>query len=361
MTKLEQMTVEGTPAEVGAAHGEMFASGIRAYVDDRVALSAIGTSLDRDEILAIASRMLEAHERYDLALFTEMAAMADAAGISLEEAVIVGGYTDFIDTVRAYANGSVFEDTCTAVLTTDAQSGGAGFLGQTWDMNASATPHVFILDVATDDDPRVLTFTTHGTLGQIGMNTAGIAIGISNLTVTDGAFGVTWPFVVRKVLRQESFDAALTCIVEAPLAGAHNFMLRDAEGNGASIEATPTRNHVERLGSETLVHTNHCIATHIMAVEAERPESLARSSADRMEQATELLEDVPHTIDQLKSLFADERTICRRRDPEFGYESSGAAIMRPATGDFWACWGLPSENEYERFSLTDKSPMEAGR
>jgi hypothetical protein len=32
-------------------------------------------------------------------------------------------------------------------------------------------------------------------------------------------------------------------------------------------------------------------------------------------------------------------------------ESSGAAIMRPATGDFWAVWGLPPENEYEHFTI----------
>jgi isopenicillin-N N-acyltransferase-like protein len=352
--KLTLLTVEGTPAEVGALHGEMFGHEIREYVEDRVALSGVGTDLDRDGILAIASRMLEAHERYDVSLFTEMAAMAEAAGISLEEAVIVGGYTDFIDTVRAYAGGSAFEDTCTAVMTTDAQSQRAGFLGQTWDMNASATPHVFMLDVTTNDDPRTLVFTTHGTLGQIGMNAEGIAVGISNLTVMDGTLGVTWPFVVRKALRQTSFDAALECIVEAPLAGAHNFMLLDAEGNGASVEATPTKQHVEYLESETLVHTNHCLAPETAAVEAERPASLVGSSNARIEQASELLEEVPHTIDQLKSLFSDERSICRHRDPEFGCESAGAAIMRPATGDFWACWGPPSENEYERFSLTNK-------
>ena len=27
-------------------------------------------------------------------------------------------------------------------------------------------------------------------------------------------------------------------------------------------------------------------------------------------------------------------------------ESSGAAVMRPKTGEFWACWGRPAENEY---------------
>jgi isopenicillin-N N-acyltransferase-like protein len=351
MSKLTRLITTGTPAEVGTAHGAMFASEIRQYADTRIALSAVGTDLDRAGILDVASRMLDAHECYDADLFLEMSAMADAAGISQEEAVIVGGYTDFIDTVRAHAGGTAFEDSCTAVMTTDIQSDGAGFLGQTWDMDASATPHVFMLDITANDDPRALIFTTHGTLGQIGMNTAGIAIGINNLTVTDGALGVTWPFVVRKALRQVRFEAALACIIEAPLAGGHNFMLFDAEGNGASIEATPTTQYVEHLETDPLVHTNHCIVPRTAIVEAERPESLVRSSADRIEQATELLAERPHSVDQLISLFADERSICRHRDPVFSYESAGAAIMRPATGDFWACWGIPSENRYERFSL----------
>lgn len=43
-------------------------------------------------------------------------------------------------------------------------------------------------------------------------------------------------------------------------------------------------------------------------------------------------------------------TICRRPDAKFRVESSGAVIMRPRTGDFWACWGRPADNDYERFS-----------
>ena len=98
-----------------------------------------------------------------------MAAMAEASGLSIPEAIIVGGYTDFLDVVSAAAGGAGFEDDCTAVITPDALSGGAGFLAQTWDMNASATPHVIMLDIHPDHGPRSLVFTTVGTLGQIGM------------------------------------------------------------------------------------------------------------------------------------------------------------------------------------------------
>jgi hypothetical protein len=47
----------------------------------------------------------------------------------------------------------------------------------------------------------------------------------------------------------------------------------------------------------------------------------------------------------------DPQAICQRSRPPYHLESSGAMVMRPATGELWAVWGLPSENEYERFEL----------
>lgn len=345
-------SVTGSPSEMGRAHGTEHAREIRAYADDRIALSAQGTDWSRDRIIGLADDMLESHEQYDAMLYEEMLSLADAAGLSPGEAVIVGGYTDFIDAVRAVATGSAQEDDCTAVIVPDRLADGAGFLAQTWDMHASATPHIIMLDVAPDHGPRSLVFTTVGTLGQIGMNEAGISIGINNLTASDGGIGVTWPFVVRKALRQTDLDSAIACITEARLAGGHNYLLFDASGRGASIEAMPTATHVETLASHPLVHTNHCLASSTRAVEGERPGDLNESSILRIRQAPELLEDLPVTAETLMALTRDERSICRHPEPPWNYESCGAAIMRPATGDFWACWGVPSENEFERFSLT---------
>lgn len=352
MSDLTILEVTGDAETVGAAHGQQFGEDIRAYLEKRRTLSLEGTDLDADGVTAIAEDMIDAHLAYDDALFDEMAAMAAAAGISPAEAIIVGGYTDFIDTVRAVAHGTAVEDQCTAVITPDHLSGGAGFLAQTWDMHASATPHVFLLDVQVGDAPRALVFTTHGTIGQIGLNEAGIAIGINNLTVSDGQHGVTWPFVVRRALKETTFEGALAAITEAPLAGGHNFLLLDAEGNGASIEATPTRTYVESLGDTPVAHTNHCVVPDTQGVEGARPEDLQENSLTRLAQATELLgETAEHTADSLIALLRDERSICRHPEPPHDYESSGAVIMRPAQGDFWACWGVPSVNEFHRFSV----------
>lgn len=350
-SKLAVLKASGTPGSIGAAHGSRFAGEIVSYMRDRRTLSTEGTSLTAEEVTGIANKMIDAHRTYDADLFEEMEAMADAAGISVGEAIIVGGYTDFIDTVRAVAGGTAVEDTCTAVITPDTTSGGAGFLAQTWDMHSSATPHVFLFDVAQEGAPHCLVFTTHGTLGQIGMNEEGIAVGINNLTVTDGRFGVTWPFVVRKALKATTIEDAISAITEAPLAGGHNFLVLDAHGNGASIEATPSATDVEALTDVPLVHTNHCLVPATQAVEANRPAELQNSSTLRLAHAIDTLAEAEHSIGALQQMLRDERAICRHPEPPFSYESSGAVIMRPRTRDFWACWGIPSENDFEQYRV----------
>jgi isopenicillin-N N-acyltransferase-like protein len=120
------------------------------------------------------------------------------------------------------------------------------------------------------------------------------------------------------------------------------------------VEATPTMTSVEYLDNGPLIHTNHCLAPETIAVEAERPNTLTISSTDRISQARDLLTAIPHTQQSLTAILADERSICRYPDPVFSYETSGAAIMRPATGDFWACWGRPSENGFEHYSLPQR-------
>jgi isopenicillin-N N-acyltransferase like protein len=349
-SRIRVVDLRGDASARGAHHGGQHADEIRDYAADRLALSAEGTSFGRQDLVGLASRCLPAHRAYSEGLTDEMESLASAAGISVEEALIVGGYTDFIDLVRAEAGSARVDDTCTAAIVPDHLASGAGFLAQTWDMHASATPHVVMLDVRPDVGPASLVFSTVGCLGQIGMNEAGIAVGINNLTAADGKIGVTWPFVVRKVLEQSDFDAAIRCVLEADLAGGHNFLIFDAEGNGASIEAMPTATHIDRLDGP-LIHTNHCVAPATTAVEAPRPADLDESSRVRLAQAAELLSESPIGVAELMALTRDERSICRHPEPPYSYESCGAAIMRPKTGEFWACWGVPSENEFERFDL----------
>ncbi len=353
---IRHLELSGSPAHLGAEHGEAYREDIRRYADERVHLASNGSwagrPATREDVLGLAEAMLPAHRAYSPELMEEMEAMAAASGLSAAEAVIVGGFTDFVDAVRARAGTAHEEDDCTAVLVPDALASGQAFLAQTWDMHDSATEHVVLLEIRPVHGPRALVFSTVGCLGQIGLNDAGIAIGINNLTSTTGGIGVTWPFVVRKVLEQTDIEAALSCIVEADLAGAHNYLLLDREGRGYNVEAMPGCRTVTKLERAPLAHTNHCLDEQAHREQAERPPVLLESSQRRLSRASDLLTGSdPITLERLIALTRDPEAICQRSTAPFHIESSGAAIMRPATGELWAVWGLPSENEYEPFRL----------
>lgn len=348
------LDLAGTPEAVGFAHGRTYATEIRQYTAERVGLVAEGLwsggPMKPSDVLDVAESMLGAHERHSPRLYAEMVTMADAAGISAAEAVVVGGFTDFVDTVRAVVDGAhpqtVIADDCTAAIVPDHRASGSGYLAQTWDMHASATDHVILLRVKPDDAPAALVFTTTGALGQIGMNELGVCVGINNLTASDGTPGVTWTQVVRHALEQSSADEARDAILDADLAGGHNFLVFDADGVGYNIEAMPSARPVTSLGEHAVAHTNHTLADSAGAVEAPRPRDLDKNSKRRLNAAQRQLDREAVTEQDLMALTRDS-SVCQVAADPYHVESSGAVVMRPKTKDFWAVWGLPSMNEFQ--------------
>lgn len=363
MSKIRVLKLAGSNYEMGKRHGEAFSDAIHKFTEDRIKLSSseywTGRTLPREEILSLAQQCVAEHEAYSPELMDELRGMADATGLSLAGLIINNGFTDFIDVVYNVGEGeqkpgkiSQFEDNCTAFMVPKARShDGNAVFGQTWDMHESATPYVILLHGTPETAPRFLTFTITGCVGMIGMNEAGITVGINNLMALDGQVGVTWPFIVRKILAQTNLDDAVDCVTSAKRAGAHNYLLMDQDGNGYNIEAMSTTYHIEKLEDNNITHTNHCVIEHNRSVERDRtPESL-KSSMNRLSQANTLLERDYVSIEDLMALTRDKNAICVTSSPPFHVESCGAAIMRPSTGDFWAVWGLPSENEYEHFTV----------
>ena len=346
---------------MGHAHGGGRAKEIRSYTEERVRLASDGSWAGRVEpragLLKLAEAMLPAHRAYAPELYEEMESMAAVTGLSLAEAVIVGGFTDVVDVVRSRAGINVEEDDCTAVMVPADEPADGALLAQTWDMHDSATEHTIMFDLRPALFPRALVFSTVGCLGQIGMNEAGIAVGINNLSAMEGRIGVTWPYIVRRALQMTSLEDALTCVTGAERAGAHNYLLLDQTGRGYNIEAMPHCCVVRDLEDLPLVHTNHCLEKETRGVEAQRPADLLNSSIARLRRAEELLAlwQGRGTPEKLMQLLRDREVICRISSPPHHMESSGAVVMRPTTGELWAVRGLPIENKFEHFEFGDQA------
>lgn len=366
MAKLRVLEVSGSPREMGYQHGKAFAKDIHEFTEDRMQLSSsekwTGYSLPREQILALGNACLEEHRAYSPELVEELEGIAEATGLGLTELVIMNGFTDFIDVVANHEHagalhpvGTHAADNCTAfIVSNSAAVEGQGFIGQTWDMHDTATPFVILLRGRPANRPAFLVFTVTGCVGMIGMNDAGIAIGINNLSGADGQIGVTWPFVIRKALMQTNLEDALACITTARLAGAHNYVLADRSGRGYNVEAMSTRCKVEEVNDAFLVHTNHCVDPRTTEVERQRLAGAVENSHSRYDRAADLLSTGKVTVESLIALTRDRGAIngiCVLSEAPFFVETSGAAIMRPATGEFWAAWGPPINTEYERFVL----------
>ncbi len=363
MNRIRVVKLSGSPYDMGYAHGERFRDEIRHFTEERVRLcSSIDWTcreLSTNAVIALAEACVAEHQAYAPDLMEELRGIADATNLSLAELVINNGFTDFIDTIYNLGDIAVpaltpplVADNCTAFMIPPNRSAtGAAFFGQTWDMHASATPYVILIHGEPDNAPSFLAFTVTGCVGMIGMNSAGITVGVNNLMATDGQIGVTWPFVVRKILQQDDLDAALKCLTGAKLAGAHNYMLMDGNGRGYEVEAMSSRHHVRELADETISHTNHCLIQKNLDVARERPPDSQNSSENRLRRADELLAKDDISIDDLMALTRDDVAICTRPQPPTHVESCGAAIMSPATGDFWSVWGIPADNEYEHFVI----------
>ncbi len=338
---LRVLEIYGDPADFGRTHGETCADLIESYLGDRLGLSAeatwSGRSTDPDLVLSLAEATLPFHLSYSPSLYEEMETLAQSAGITPAQAVVVGGFTDLVDVVRARVGDAPVEDDCTAVLNPTQR-----VLAQTWDMHASAVAYVLFLKLDPIIGPAALVQTTAGCLGQIGMNEAGIAIGINNLTAY-GKPGVTWPFVVRKALQQTDLDAAIETVLEANVAGGHNYLLMGPDGAGANIEAMPGSTTVTRVSGEPFVHTNHCLDPSTRGEESERAPELVASSQTRLERGQDLAYN-------LEGFFA-EPAIARRATEPHAVATCGAVAMYPAERRMETVWGVPGDRPWETFQL----------
>ncbi len=362
MPPIRVIDVAGTPYEMGIQHGQQTRLSVRALAQKRLQhcqdTSWSETVLPADQIIRLAEACLPAHAAYVPGLFDELTGISDATGVSLAELLIVNGFTDLVDVINNALPGITTAPGTHANCTTFAVAyhqtvSGKALIGQTWDMHWDTLPYVTLLRAYPQDAPAFLTFTLTGCMGMIGLNEAGIAVCINDLSGAFGRVGVTWPFVVRQILQQTTLDGALRCITDAKLAGAHNYLIMDAHGNGFNVEAMVGFHKITPLAT-VLAHANRCLDADTQQFErALSPEGSQESDA-RYYRACAYLEQPPFSVASLMELTRDRSdgidSVCSFR-PDWQSQTVGAVIMRPATREFWCVWGLPTEHDYEQFAL----------
>jgi isopenicillin-N N-acyltransferase-like protein len=269
----------GTPAQIGAAHGEARREHIREYADRfiRWILSTAAVRLTEPELWARWSAQVAVNQREAPDLVEEMRGIARGAGVPFERIFLLNSLLDlssfrYLELAQDCAGCSTF-----AVV---AEAGtGKTLVGQTYDMPEFHQDYLTLLRLKPAQGPAQLVFTFAGIVGAAGLNEAGLAVNINYLSPRDVGLGRLHSVVVRQALAATQLADALTPVAVPPRAGGAHFLVADRDGNVVSVETTARRFAVAYPEGNTIGHTNHYLASELKEIEYIRPASIGGSLA----------------------------------------------------------------------------------
>ena len=306
-----------------------------------------GREASEADLLALARACACATDAYDPDGFAELQGIARGADLTLEQILALNGLTDLRDALAWSGELDAFGGCTWFIVAGDRSATGEVLCGQTWDLGTDNQPFVVALHRRPDNAPETWTVTTAGCLSLMGMNSAGVAIGTSNLRTLDARAGVPYLSLIHRGLACRHHDDAVAAIEHAPRAGAHAYYVVDASGRASAIECSARHASVTRVTTGVHVHTNHCQQAAHVRIEGEVPRESSEARQCRM---SSLLDAGGSDIGQadLQRFLADthggELAICR--DDFDGISTNAAIVMTPSQPATLACHGLPSTAEW---------------
>lgn len=236
----------GSPEEIGRQHASAFAEEIKL-----LRRKYLGKYLrsERDERETVeGTRALEPFylPRYR----AELAALAEAAGVPWDDALLATGFLDVNRTVL-----------CSTFVGHDPESGEPIF-GRNLDFPSLGIAHEHGLCIVyhPTEGHTFASFAYPGMIGVLtGMNDAGLTVAVMNV-FQEKRHAQAMPYVLffRQLLEECSTTAE---VVERAQAGccnvSNNLMVCDAEGDAALLEISPARVEVRRPKDGLVLSTNH--------------------------------------------------------------------------------------------------------
>jgi isopenicillin-N N-acyltransferase like protein len=293
----------------GWIHGEAYADQVQELAQIRIQLiSAAWLGASESRVLRLAEEHLPLLREYDHDLYQEFQGIAEAARVTEAQLLVLNHYTDLRD---MGITEKALEEGCSIL---HARYGDEVLVAQTWDMHATAEPFCLMMFLP---DEGVWTLTITGCLALCGLSSTGLAVAINNLVMADAKIGISWPTLVRKMLRAGTVEGAQQVLLSSPVGSGHHYALVDKTTSRA-WESSGSRNIQVYDGSESpYVHTNHCLDSQLdklsrisstSTTHSRYSQALDLLGANPRPNSDELWEMMACRIDFPDSLFTDRTT-----------------------------------------------------
>ena len=365
------IAISGSPYERGLQYGRAVPERIKRSI------GLYGGTLDELDLDAREKARLIGRFADEIAAFgahylEEMKGIADGAGVSLDDIVLVNARTEIVAQARREKNKPEAEDDavdgCTgAIILQERSSTGRVIHGMNWDWRAECAETAIVLRVSRDDGPNFMTFVEAGALARCGMNEAGIAI-TANYLESERDYrqsGIPLVLIRRKVLEQRHFAMAVRAVAATPKACSNNMMLSTAEGFGIDFECAPDEAFPIYPSDGLIVHANHWVSP--VALAKLKDAGLLGDSFYRDWRVRKLLGDGKILPDDLKAAFFDDFAapfaVCRPVLPNSAGDLSAtvAMIIMDTTSGTMDVAPLPAHcRDFTRYSLKD-APVSLAR
>lgn len=259
--ELVQVSLSGSPIEMGSAHGELLADEICQLADVRLSFLTATTGASVEQVRSAAQRLVACIARTLPDVDAEARASAAAANVEYWKLVCAGAVSDIADLlVRASSvpRPTVLSE-CT--LTSHPVGNGIGIVG-TWDTHAEAASSAVICRRSPSNGPATLALTTPGWPMQQGVTERGLAFAIANLVSTRTRDGVPYIAALPDIMSAVDIDTLLVRATSIPHASARYYIFADgmrvrgveiAPGVGSRIDANRIQTHTNHFTAQDLV------------------------------------------------------------------------------------------------------------
>ncbi|MDA1017691.1 MAG: C45 family autoproteolytic acyltransferase/hydrolase [Planctomycetota bacterium] len=345
-TRYREITVAGTPREMGRQIGEAAREEVRGFCDvalDRVNLTV---PISRNKALSIANESLVPAREYAPHMVEELEGISESAGVSLSDLMLLQVRNQL--TPEADAG-------CTSFALDSASDINRGaVVGQNWDNDPLLDDFTVVLTRRPINKPALMTVTQAGLISYIGLNDAGIGLCLNTLPAPSRDVGVPHYFTVRGIYEARSLDEAVHAVQRAQRAIPTNIMMSTPEGP-ADLEVTIDAVRVLRGEGGRVTHTNHCLHPELLSINADFPELI--QSIPRKHRVDALVQH-SSSLDSLKAALQDHdnhpRSICRHAndDPGSGFwVTVFSVIIETESRRMHVSRGTPCDRPFETYLL----------
>ncbi|KAE9375888.1 peptidase C45 acyl-coenzyme A:6-aminopenicillanic acid acyl-transferase [Stipitochalara longipes BDJ] len=293
----QHVVVTGVPYRRGLMHGVKARNKVRANVEYYKQPGKLASLELMSKI--ITDVYIPSIEKYYPSGLQEMKGIADGAGVTLEDIILLNARYDLArlgdhgepqpelppsaSTSGVHTPQDDVANECTsAFFLKEATKNGDVINAQNWDMSGRLwiDDAVIYLEVHPDpseNKPSMFLVTEAGQLGRSGMNSLGIGVTANSLMSTDDYVPVSHldssgtlhevdtqtvlpiSLLRRMVLECNHVSEAFTAVHNFPRHVSNNLTIATAEGFGVCLEITPDRVYkvYRNINDPYLTHTNH--------------------------------------------------------------------------------------------------------